>query len=304
MKKCILVPTILVLLLILNGCGYGTNAAPAGTHTIPATDTSFNITPSLQSVRSTPPKGRPPTALSPQSKLNGAVVIFTFDDGPVSDYLLAYPILKKHDIRGTSYILPKYIDCGMTWKLTWDEVKEMTEHGWAFGCHTYEHLRLSKASDDQIRKSMEAVNKSFINEGLSPPEIMAYPYGANNQRVINAIRPYRKQARLAYYRTDFADKNHMDPYRIPSISADMQSTSQLKKVKKLVDKACKQNAIIVFRVHTLYRDAPYDTVQKVANVPSGGAPQTSSKLFEMLVQYCIDKGCSFMTMTELLGAYT
>lgn len=46
----------------------------------------------------------------PNRKLDCAYIAFTFDDGCLSDYELAYPILKQYDIRGTSYIIPKYQD--------------------------------------------------------------------------------------------------------------------------------------------------------------------------------------------------
>lgn len=227
------------------------------------------------------------------------VIVFTFDDGPLSDYLLAYPILKEYGIKGTSYIITKYTEKGTKGKLTWEQIEEMADYGWVFGAHTYGHINLAAFTNKEIKEDCEKVMESFTDHGLAVPEIMAYPYGTQNSRVIKAIKPFYRQARLAYYKTDLVDPVKTDPYKIPSVSADMQTKARLKEVEELVDKACKKGKIIVFRVHVLYREHPCDTVKR-SNIHSGGAPQTSSKLFGELVKYCVDKGCVFMTMTELM----
>lgn len=291
---------IFFLLVFISGCSNASNPAPVGIP-IPAAGNEFsdNI-PLLQRID---PAAHGKPYVKP-SQPETAAVIFTFDDGPESDYVLAYPILKKYNIKGTSYLITGLMDNNAPGKLTWAQVKEMSGYGWVFGCHTYEHKRLVSMTDDKIKRSMELVNQSFVNQELPPPEIMAYPYGSFNQRVINDIRPYRKQARLAYYQTKFVDTVKKDPYKIPSISADMRTAAQLKKVEKIVDKACKEKAVVVFRVHTLYKQKPYDTVKLYRAILSGCAPQTDSKLFEELIVYCINKGCTFMTMTQLMDIYS
>ena len=236
----------------------------------------------------------------PSSEPGKAVIIFTFDDGHASDYLLAYPILKPYDIKGTSYINTKYTDQGLKGRLSWDQIREMAGYGWVFGAHTSGHQRMTRLTDKEIASDCEAVNQSFIAQGFAPPVIMAYPYGAHSDRVIKAMKPFYKQARLAAYRTDCVDPANTDPYKIPSVSADMQTKGRLNKVKRLVDKACEKSAVVIFRVHVLYKDHPYDTVKRNSRVAGGCAPQTDSKLFAELVEYCAKKGCAFMTMTELM----
>jgi hypothetical protein len=247
------------------------------------------------------PSGEPGSGKGKNGK---ATIIFTFDDGDVSDYLLAYPILKQYDIKGTSYIIAGFIDRGVPEKLTWPQVKEMVAYGWDFGGHTYDHCKLKELTDDQIKENLENVNASFEKQGLPDPQVMAYPYGSFDQRVIDDIKPFYKQARLAFYETKFVDLKHVDPYRIDSISADMGSPARLKSVEDTVDKACEEGAVCVFRVHAMYKDKIYDTVCQDKPLPSGSGPQTDSKLFEQLVKYCVDKGCDFKTMTQLMGLYS
>lgn len=226
----------------------------------------------------------------------GAVIAFTFDDGYLSDYQLAYPVLKQYGIHGTSYIIPKYQDENKPNTLTWDQIKEMLQYGWVFGCHTYSHSDLTKMTAEEISESMEMVDASFARQGLEPPAIHAFPYGRYNQDVIQAIAPYRIQMRKAYYESKFVDLNNVNPYEIDSCSADMRTEKRLKLHESLVDKASAQNGVIVFRCHGLYREKVDDM---------GAWPvQTDSKLFEELVAYCVEKGCKFITMTELIEMYS
>lgn len=229
-------------------------------------------------------------------KLDHAVIAFTFDDGYQSDYDLAYPILKKYGINGTSYIIGKYPDGNVPNTLNWDEIKKMYATGWDFGCHTYAHIRLTTMTPDEIRQSMEMENASFQRNGLPIPDIHAFPYGAYNQQVIDVIKEYRKQMRKAYYEEKFVDLNHVNPYEIDCISADMHSNKLLDAKEKLVDKACAEDAVIVFRVHCMYRENRNDM---------GKWPvQTDSRLFAKLVDYCVSKGCWFVTMDQLEQMYS
>jgi peptidoglycan/xylan/chitin deacetylase (PgdA/CDA1 family) len=221
----------------------------------------------------------------------GALIVFTFDDGNASDYHLAFPILKKYGITGTSFINPNDADSGAAHKLSWNQILEMYEQGWDFEDHTYSHIDLSKSTPEQIRRSMEQVDEAFQKNGLRTPSVFAYPYGKFDQAAVVLVREYRKQARLAYYRDDFVDPKNGDPYQIPCVSADMQTEKRLKEKETLVDRACLENGVIVFRVHCLYKNELNDMGAEVV--------QTSSVLFEKLVSYCVDKGCTFTTMDNL-----
>jgi peptidoglycan/xylan/chitin deacetylase (PgdA/CDA1 family) len=231
-----------------------------------------------------------------KKKLDCAYVAFTFDDGYVSDYELAYKILKKYGIRGTSYIIPEFQDEKRPYTLTWAQIKEMYRYGWVFGCHTYAHSNLTKLTAEDIKESMEEVNKSLMRQGLPKPVVGAYPYGKYNQQVIEAIKSYRAQMRKALYETKLVDINSVNPYEIDSVSADMRSEKRLKEHEAAVDKACRENKVIVFRCHCLYRTQVNDM---------GEWPvQTDSRLFEQLVMYCADKGCRFITMKDLIELYS
>ena len=238
------------------------------------------------------PKQQNTDANTSKTNYKNALIIFTFDDGNQSDYTLAYPILKKYGINGTSYINANNADHHVKHKLSWDEIKKMYAAGWDFEDHTYSHINLTKSAPEQIRESLEKTNEAFIRNGLKIPEAFAYPYGKFDQKSIDIIKKYRKQARLAFYTDNFVDLRKTDPYQITSVSADMQTEKRLKGKEKLVDKACLEKAIIVFRVHCIYRNKLNDMGNEVV--------QTNSKVFAKLVDYCVKKDCSFTTMDGLI----
>jgi peptidoglycan/xylan/chitin deacetylase (PgdA/CDA1 family) len=226
---------------------------------------------------------------------NKTYIAFTFDDGYLSDYELAYPILKKYNIRGTSYIIPEYQDQNRPNAMTWPDVKEMAQYGWVFGCHTYAHTDLQKMTPDEIRQSMQMVDEAFTKQGLAPPVIHAFPYGSYDREAIEAMKPFRAQMRKAFYESNLIDINNVDPYEIDSVSADMRTKKRLEEHKEIVDIACRKNAVVVFRCHCLYKE----NVNDMGEWPV----QTDSRLFRQLVEYCVNKGCEFVTMTELMEMY-
>ncbi len=227
--------------------------------------------------------------------LDHALVIITFDDGNESDYAVAYPILKKYGIKGTSFINPYFPDNHIRNKLSWHEIKQMAADGWEFGDHTYTHIALGSSTEAQIDRSMALVNNAFLRNGLNTPNSIAYPYGNLSQGVIDVIKQYRRQGRLAAVEDDIVDLNNIDPYQIQCVSADMQTITSLKSKELLVDKACEQKTVIVLRAHCVFRDKLND----MGNQPV----QASSVLFEQLVKYCVNKGCEFTTMDGFLNLY-
>jgi peptidoglycan/xylan/chitin deacetylase (PgdA/CDA1 family) len=232
-----------------------------------------------------------PSAQNPPSQHAGATIAFTFDDGYLSDFLYAYPILKKYGIRGTSFIIGEYPDKQTPYALNWEQIRAMHEYGWCFGCHTYAHSRLTELTSAQIAGSMEKENAAFARQGLPLPTVHAFPYGSYDQQSVECLHPYRKILRKANYDEKILKPGDIDPDGVDSISADMITEKRLLTREKLVDKASADHGIIVFRIHGMYKEKRDDT---------GRWPvQTDSRLFEKLVKYCVDKGCRFITMDEL-----
>jgi len=142
-------------------------------------------------------------------------VLITFDDGYESFYKYAYPLLKEYNMVATNFIVVDSTDHPSPQAiphLTWDEMREMKQNGMSFYSHTYDQHKLAEVDQGGTKKPMLAYHlyvkdrssaetneeyKNRIKTDLSlaekrlqeelgeQPHLLAFPYGAYNQTVID-----------------------------------------------------------------------------------------------------------------------
>ena len=86
------------------------------------------------------------------------VAIITFDDGDLSMYAIAYPLLKELVIKATFFVVPDYV--GEIGYMSWDQICEMASYRNALGhklffsydSHTLSHQPLGELSYEAIIK--------------------------------------------------------------------------------------------------------------------------------------------------------
>lgn len=125
-------------------------------------------------------------------------IIITFDDGYKDNYTNAFPIMKKHHIKGTIFPITNAVDKNKNF-LTSSEIKEMEASGLIdFGSHTVNHVHLSKEDTAKVRYEL-IESKKFLESVLGKPvSTFCYPYGDNSPAVV-------KQVKEAGYSIAFAD---------------------------------------------------------------------------------------------------
>ncbi|MEG1828018.1 polysaccharide deacetylase family protein [Niameybacter sp.] len=112
-------------------------------------------------------------------------VIITTDDGYLSNYTKAYPILKEFDMQATYFITPAYVGIQTTMPhFTWEQAQEMEESGLIdMQSHTFQHALL-----DEIGKgdALYQISTSFahIEEQLGERDVkvLAYPQFQHNKK--------------------------------------------------------------------------------------------------------------------------
>ena len=114
-----------------------------------------------------------------------AALSFTFDDGTVDHFTQAAPMLEKHGLRGTFFIVINWIGKGN--HLTWEQVKSLAERGHEIGNHSMRHWNLVTSSNngDLVNLEKEIVDPiGIIKEKIGvAPVTFAFPLGARNLQV-------------------------------------------------------------------------------------------------------------------------
>lgn len=122
-------------------------------------------------------------------------IVITFDDGYLSNYEIAYPILKELNIPATIFVVTDTVGAAKgegkvnNSHFTWEQAKEMESSGLIeIQSHTVNHLRLTEQSMiesiRQLRKSKYDIEKNMGKRC----DMIAYPYGAYNETLKNAAR--------------------------------------------------------------------------------------------------------------------
>ncbi len=160
-------------------------------------------------------------------------VLLTFDDG-YADNMMAFEQLVKRKMSASWFVVSKDIGQLSSWKdinapalqlLNPSQLIEMEDAGMEIGSHTYSHLRLTQATQQQITHELN-YSKSNLSAILNKPVTsIAYPYGFYNQEVLSATQ-------AAGYDVAFttnsgfglANGNLLEVRRIAIMSGDSLST--------------------------------------------------------------------------------
>ena len=111
----------------------------------------------------------------------GMAVVPTFDDGHISNYTKAFPILLHFGFKGTFFLTVGSI--GSEGCISWDQAREMQEAGMEIGSHTLTHPRPIELSDDQLRFEL-VESKRILDLNLPKPvSSLSSPTGFYNSRM-------------------------------------------------------------------------------------------------------------------------
>lgn len=139
-------------------------------------------------------------------KVEGRVVVITFDDNYRSVLELAKPLLDAHGYPGTLFVPTDWPDAAgpMRWQgvdewlgtphehelspLTWPELRELADAGWEIGSHTCSHPHLPELDDAALAHELGASRARIEAELGRRCASLAYPYGSADDRVVDATR--------------------------------------------------------------------------------------------------------------------
>jgi peptidoglycan/xylan/chitin deacetylase (PgdA/CDA1 family) len=113
-------------------------------------------------------------------------VVLTFDDGGLDNYLVAFPLLKKHGLTATFFIITGTV--GKDGQMDWDQLREMAASGMAIQSHTVSHPDLRGIPAARLEAELADSRAAITQAVAEPGYVLCYPGGAYDQRVIEAAK--------------------------------------------------------------------------------------------------------------------
>lgn len=120
----------------------------------------------------------------------------TFDDGYLTIYDSACPMLKERDMTATIYVVVDALGGINEWDrragdqeekmMSAAQARELAEQGFEIGSHTLTHPHLPNLDDEQLKQ--EIADSKHKLEDIIGREVVSfsYPYGDYDDRVLNA----------------------------------------------------------------------------------------------------------------------
>jgi peptidoglycan/xylan/chitin deacetylase (PgdA/CDA1 family) len=167
---------------------------------------------------------------------DGAKVVLTFDHISPSIYETAVPILRKYDYPALYAVVAD--------RVTSSEVEmlhELQRDGWEVGSHSLtKHPTFTELSEDELVRQARGSKEWLVEHGFARNGgSVVYPYGAADERVADAIRPYFA---VGFWGGDHRD----DPLLYGRVNGD-----EVERTKRAIAEVAETDGTVVVMYHTV-----------------------------------------------------
>lgn len=113
-------------------------------------------------------------------------VMLTFDDGTLTQYTAALPVLNRYGIKAVFFVMTVVLDHEKY--LSSQQVKTLADQGHVIGCHTWDHHNVTNYKEDDWKIQIEKPREQLKKITGKPIEYFAYPYGIWNAPSVEVLK--------------------------------------------------------------------------------------------------------------------
>ena len=179
------------------------------------------------------------------NKFDRGYVSMNFDDGHLSVYEKALPILDAAGFKSDQFITTDYLSANYPGYVKPHHVVDMQSRGHVIGAHTRSHANLAQLSVESAREEIIGSKNDLIDIGIDNVTTFAYPFGAYNSTVKQIV----KDGGFITGRSSdggFNDKRQ-DIFALRRMS--MENTTTISDVKAAIDRANTEKTWLVLLFH-------------------------------------------------------
>lgn len=134
-------------------------------------------------------------ALKKGTALPLKTVVITMDDAYATVYDNAWPLLKEKGWPFTVFVNTDAVDHRLRDYMTWDQMRELKQHGVQFGNHTASHPHMAQSEEGETEARWRERLTADVRKGQQrldeelgkTPLVLAYPYGEYNTQVADLV---------------------------------------------------------------------------------------------------------------------
>jgi peptidoglycan/xylan/chitin deacetylase (PgdA/CDA1 family) len=129
------------------------------------------------------------------------IAVITFDDGYADNFTVGLPVLDRHDVPATIFVITGDVGRkGVVWDeagenlpadmVTWEMLAELQRKGWEIGSHGHRHVHFEE-KEAQVQEALICHSVIIIEDKLGTvPISFAYPYGSYNESTKSMLRRF------------------------------------------------------------------------------------------------------------------
>ncbi len=152
-------------------------------------------------------------------------VLLTFDDGDLTHYTQALPVLDKYGFKATFFIMTAAIGRrGKQHYMDKAQLKDLADRGHEIGAHTWDHQNVKKFGAADWPTQIDEPNAKLESITGRPVRYFAYPFGLWNEPALPELE--KRGYRAAFALADGRDKQ-MPLYTIPRMIVGGPWTAKL-----------------------------------------------------------------------------